>query len=115
MSNMLKKEPSLSLSEVSIQPRYGFLKFGADSLLTYLPPSGWVMSAVFSPDGAVIISGSADNSVKEWNAATGVEVRTLGGQHALGVRSVAVVVAGPVMRVASGSDDGTIVIRSRAR
>ena len=36
--------------------------------------SNWVTSVAYSPDGIRIISGSADNTVKVWDAATGKEV-----------------------------------------
>ena len=36
-----------------------------------------VASVAYSPDGKHIISGSWDNTVKVWNAATGKEVRTV--------------------------------------
>jgi hypothetical protein len=32
--------------------------------------SGWVMSVAFSPDGATIVSGSADKTIKVWDAGT---------------------------------------------
>ena len=30
--------------------------------------SNWVMSVAFSPDGKTIVSGSADNTLKVWDA-----------------------------------------------
>jgi len=32
--------------------------------------SGWVMSVAFSPDGATIVSGSNDMTIKVWDAGT---------------------------------------------
>jgi len=32
--------------------------------------SGWVMSVAFSPDGATIVSGSYDQTIKVWDAGT---------------------------------------------
>jgi WD40 repeat protein len=32
--------------------------------------SFWVMSVAFSPDGATIVSGSADKTIKVWDAGT---------------------------------------------
>ena len=40
--------------------------------------SGPVYSVAFSPDGKWIVSGSGDKLVKIWDAATGVEVRSVG-------------------------------------
>ncbi len=38
-----------------------------------------VFSVCFSPDGKTIASGSGDNSVRVWNAETGVQLRQLDG------------------------------------
>ena len=32
--------------------------------------SGWVTSVAFSPDGATIVSGSDDQTIKVWDAGT---------------------------------------------
>jgi eukaryotic-like serine/threonine-protein kinase len=42
-----------------------------------------------SPDGKRIVSGSADNTVKVWDAATGQEALSLKG-HTAGVSSVCI-------------------------
>jgi len=41
--------------------------------------TGQVRSVMFSPDGKRIVSGSEDNLVKIWDAATGAEVSSYGG------------------------------------
>ena len=64
-----------------------------------------VNSVAFSPDGRWVASGSDDETVKLWNAATGEVVRTLSG-HSYGVNSVAFSPDG--RWVASGSDDETV-------
>jgi WD40 repeat protein len=43
---------------------------------------GAVTAVAFSPDDRLIASGSADNSVKLWDAATGKELRSLEGHQA---------------------------------
>ncbi|KAL8299114.1 hypothetical protein RB593_009143 [Gaeumannomyces tritici] len=67
--------------------------------------SGWVRSVAFSPDGQRLASGSDDNTVKLWDAATGACLQTLEG-HSGWVRSVAFSPDG--QRLASGSDDNTV-------
>jgi len=43
-----------------------------------IPHAARVLSAAFSPDGAQVVTGSQDGTVKLWDAATGRLVRTLG-------------------------------------
>jgi len=52
-----------------------------------------VCSAVFSPNGEFIVSGSEDGFVKIWDAATGAEVRIFVGER-LGWRGNGGVVRG---------------------
>ncbi len=66
---------------------------------------GLVRSVAFSPDGAVLASGSDDWTVRLWSVASGQEINRLQRHHAR-VRSVAFSPLG--MLLASGSDDGTV-------
>ncbi|KAM6513748.1 hypothetical protein FALCPG4_014968 [Fusarium falciforme] len=68
---------------------------------------GQVTSVALSAGGWRVASGSDDNTVKIWDAATGACVQTLEG-HSSNVSSVALSADG--QRVASGSDDKTVKI-----
>jgi WD40 repeat protein/predicted Ser/Thr protein kinase len=73
-------------------------------LMTLKGHSGDVSSVAFSPEGDQIASGSTDNTIKLWDAATGQEVLTLKG-HSHEVYDVAFSPGG--RRIASGSRDHT--------
>jgi WD40 repeat protein len=62
-------------------------------------------SVAWSPDGRFLASGSSDDTVRVWDAASGTLLRTLKG-HTSGVNSVAWSPDGRTL--ASGSDDRTV-------
>jgi WD40 repeat protein len=64
-----------------------------------------VYSVAFSPNGKQIVSGSEDNTVRLWDAATGALLQTLAG-HSDPVFSVAFSLDGK--QVVSGSTDKTV-------
>ena len=68
---------------------------------------GSVRSVTFSADSKLVVSGSHDETIKIWDAATGREMQTLEG-HRDWVRSVAF--SADSKLVVSGSDDETIKI-----
>jgi WD40 repeat protein len=68
---------------------------------------GWVEALAFTPDGTTLISGSRDQTIRLWEAATGKERHVLTG-HRGAVRTLAVSADGN--RLASGSQDCTVLI-----
>ncbi|OJJ68072.1 hypothetical protein ASPBRDRAFT_47014 [Aspergillus brasiliensis CBS 101740] len=66
----------------------------------------WVSSVAFSGDGQLLVSGSGDETVKLWDAATGALKHTLEG-HSDSVSSVAF--SGDGQLLASGSYDKTTI------
>ena len=64
-----------------------------------------VRSVAFRPDGQILVSSSADGTIKLWDVATGEDLRTLTG-HTYDIRSVAFSPDG--LTLASGSYDKTI-------
>jgi WD40 repeat protein len=64
-----------------------------------------VSAVTASPDGAYIVSGSWDDTIKVWDAATGREIFTLCG-HTGGIRAVGV--TPDCLRILSDSNDGTL-------
>ena len=67
--------------------------------------SGPVSAVAVTPDGARIVSGGNDRTVRVWDLATGRLERTLTG-HTDSVRAVTVTLDGA--RIVSGSNDRTV-------
>ena len=77
------------------------------TLLTYRGHSGYVYAVAWSPDGSRIASGSYDQTVQVWDAATGAALLTYGG-HSSFVNAVAWSPDG--RRIASASHDNTVQV-----
>ena len=95
----------------SLYPSIGILK--ADRLSSWLDVqpiltghTAEVYSVAFSPDGAGIASGSRDETIRLWDAKTGVAIGEPLRGHTRPVESVAFSPDGA--RIASGSGDTTI-------
>ncbi|RME04655.1 MAG: hypothetical protein D6805_02290 [Planctomycetota bacterium] len=76
-------------------------------VLTLTGHSSWVGSVAFSPDGKLLASASADNTIKLWEVASRRSIATLTG-HRNWVRSVAFSPDGKLL--ASASDDDTVKV-----
>ncbi len=66
--------------------------------------SGWVYSVAFSPDGKLLASGSSDQTIKLWDAATGTELRSLRG-HTYNVEAVVFSRDGKLLVSLSGGNE----------
>ncbi|HLO85643.1 MAG TPA: ribosome assembly protein 4 [Nostocaceae cyanobacterium] len=88
---------------VYFQPKQHLL----EELNTLSGHSSSVYSVAFSPNGKQLASGSADNSIKIWDIATGQQLQTLSGHSSL-VYSVAFSPDGK--KLVSGSGDKRIKI-----
>ena len=109
------------LKERAEKTREAFIKAGGRFLHQYREPkidtshliatlsghSDGVESCAYSPDGARIVSGSRDKTLKIWDAKTGKEITTITG-HSDEVSSCAYSPDGAW--IVSGSDDNTLKI-----
>jgi WD40 repeat protein len=66
--------------------------------------SGWVQSAVFSPDSRIVLTGGTDGTARLWNLTTGREVRTFGNRSEQVTRAE---FSRDGTLVVTGSSDGT--------
>ena len=66
-----------------------------------------INTIAFSPDGKTIASGSADNTIRLWDVATGKHIRTF-KEHTGDVNSITFNTDGRTL--VSGSADGTILL-----
>jgi hypothetical protein len=81
------------------------LALGSPQLACLGGHTSWVESVAYSPDGHRVISGSLDDTVRVWDAASGAEVACFRG-HTLSVSSAAYSPDG--RRIVSGSHDDTV-------
>ncbi|KAJ7868391.1 WD40 repeat-like protein, partial [Mycena olivaceomarginata] len=106
--------PRESIVSCCYRPRFRSLIQASGALDIVWPPSeplvmqviSKVWSVAFSPDGTRIASGSDDDTIRVWDAATGQQVGDPLAGHTSSVRSVAFSPDGT--RIASGSGDDTI-------
>ena len=96
-------------TQLAVASSIGIWLYDAQTLheTTLLTGLTWVNSVVFSPDGGTLAGGSADGTIRLWDAATGESRRTLKG-HASDVRSVAFNADGTTLVSGGGWEDNTV-------
>ncbi|KAL4966320.1 WD40 repeat domain-containing protein [Aspergillus stella-maris] len=112
--NMLQQALSISLCTMFSNSRHERIRiipqvedYWSPGLQTLEGHSDWILSVAFSHDSQMVASGSYnDNTVKLWDAKTGLELQTLKG-HSHSILSVAFSHDDSQM-VASGSNDNTV-------
>ena len=86
-------------------PVFTYAQGGIDLPLLTISAGRGVTSVAFSSDGMKIVSSSHDNSVRVWDASTGMQLKELKG-HTSWVYSVAFSSDGT--QIVSGSDDNSV-------
>ncbi|KAJ5982658.1 hypothetical protein N7451_012758 [Penicillium sp. IBT 35674x] len=102
---------TVRLWDVATGAQQHILKAKASPKWSSENPNGSVWSVAFSPDGRMLATGSTDNAVRLWGAATGVQRDTL-SRHPRPVHSVTFSPNGRML--ASGSWDNTVQLREAA-
>src|SRR5262245_32817214 len=67
-----------------------------------------VYTIAFSPDGRHVLTGSFDKTLRLWEAATGKEIKSFGGQAGHQQNILAVAFSPDTHYLASGSQDNTV-------
>jgi len=106
---------------ITDHPQWGILLPGCRTVLsprelrTLSGHTSDVYSVAFSPDGKILASGSADNTIKLWDVATGREIRTLSG-HTNWVLSVAFSPDGKILASGScGKQEGYLCVQGEIK
>ncbi len=110
--NSLHEDPTQPLTITAVDTRgntanhrFQLVRDSPEQIATLEGHTRGANSVAFSPDGAILASGSDDGTLKLWNVATRTGVATLEG-HAGAVNSVAFSPDGATL--ASGSNRGTL-------
>src|SRR5258707_2861662 len=92
----------------TIKMRVGNLSSWPAPPLEWAGHTGWVRSTSYSPNGARVVTGSSDHTIRIWDAESGVVVCEPLTGHDGGVNSVAY--SPDALHIISGSSDHTIRI-----
>src|SRR5205823_14007432 len=81
-----------------------------ETIATFKGHTELVYAVAFSPDGKYLATGSFDNTIKLWEAATGKELKTFGGPQGHQKMVLSVAFSNDGTMIASGGADNALKV-----